>query len=100
METKPEVKKTVAKIIQDIKDGAPVAQQVIDAVHQTTSKNRWTSPVFLSAVGVALLFVLKVSGLLEWLGITANDYNDVWAIATGLYLSFAAYNNPTNKTGI
>ena len=60
-------------------------------------QNRFTSPVFLGTVGMFILFVMKTWGLFAPLGLTADSFNEGWAIILALVAIISAANNPTDK---
>ncbi len=59
--------------------------------------NRFKSPVFQVAIITNVMFILKVFGYLEIIGITEDSYQEVVIAITAIINALAAANNPTNS---
>lgn len=59
--------------------------------------NRLKSPVFWIAIVTNLMFVAKIMGWLEPLGITEDSYKELVVAITSIINAFGIANNPTSK---
>jgi hypothetical protein len=57
-------------------------------------QSRWRSPVAWSAVAALILFILKNYGLLSFIGLTENSFNELTALIFATLSAFAYFNNP------
>lgn len=58
---------------------------------------RFKSPVTWTALGAFLLWILKTSGGLEPMGLTADSFNMGWNLFIGFLVTLGVINNPKDK---
>lgn len=61
------------------------------------TQNRWKSPVVWASLAALLFFVLKTFGLLEWMGLTKDSYDELVGLVLAALVAFGVLNNPTSK---
>jgi hypothetical protein len=60
-------------------------------------QSRWRSPVAWSAAAALILFILKNYGLLAFLGLTEDSFNELTTLIFAVLSAFAFFNNPLTK---
>ena len=60
-------------------------------------QKRWKSTVAWSALAALLLFILNNYGLLSYLGLTVESYNEFVGLIFGALIAFGIFNDPTSK---
>jgi uncharacterized membrane protein len=60
------------------------------------TQNRWKSPVAWVNFAALLFFILKTFGLLEWIGLTKDSYDELISVIITLLTAFGVLNNPTD----
>jgi uncharacterized membrane protein len=59
-------------------------------------QNRLKSPVVWASLAALLFFVLKTWGLLEWMGLTKDSYDELISLLLAALTAFGVLNNPTD----
>lgn len=59
--------------------------------------NKFKSPVVWAGLGSVILWVLKTSGKLNFLGLTPESFQTGWNLFTGLMISLGFLNNPDQR---
>lgn len=60
-------------------------------------QNRLRSPVVWASLAALLFFVLKTFGLLEWIGLTKDSYDELITLIIAALTTFGVLNNPTDQ---
>lgn len=63
------------------------------------NQSRWKSKVAWTAIISLFLLILKTYGLLDPLGLSEGDYNQITTLIVAALAGFGILNNPTNKDG-
>lgn len=63
------------------------------------TQSRWKSPVVWTSLAALLFFVLKTWGLLEWMGLDKNSFDELISLILAALAAFGVLNNPTDKEG-
>lgn len=61
------------------------------------SQSRWKSPVLWTSLAALLFFVLKTWGLLQWIGLNQDSYDQLISLVIAVLAAFGVINNPTDK---
>jgi uncharacterized membrane protein len=63
-------------------------------------QNRWKSPVLWTSLAALLYFLLKTFGLLEWIGISKDDFDELTSLIIAVLAAFGVINNPTDSQNL
>ena len=60
-------------------------------------QNRFRSKAAWAAIAALLLFILQTYGLLDWIGLTAEGFEELTTLLFAALTAFGIFNNPTDK---
>jgi uncharacterized membrane protein len=94
-----EVKEDVIDLGIEVEELQEQEEEEINTIRDTNTQERWKSPVFWVGVFTNLMFVAKLMGWLEPLGIDEVEYNGLVTAITALINIVVGANNPSKKHG-
>lgn len=60
-------------------------------------QSRWQSPIVWGCLGALLLMVLKNWGLLQFIGLTPDSFNELWTLVIAFLAALGVINRPDVK---